>query len=44
MIRFEQVSKTYPGGFRSPENVSFQINKGEMIFIAGLRARANPPF
>ena len=35
MIRFEQVSKTYPGGFEALKNVSFQINKGEMIFIAG---------
>ena len=33
MIRFEQVSKTYPGGFEALKNVSFQINKGEMIFI-----------
>ncbi|HFC1227129.1 TPA: cell division ATP-binding protein FtsE [Neisseria gonorrhoeae] len=35
MIRFEQVSKTYPGGFEALKNVSFQINKDEMIFIAG---------
>ena len=35
MIRFEQVSKTYPGGFEALKNVSFQIKKGEMIFIAG---------
>ena len=32
MIRFEQVSKTYPGGFEALKNVSFQITKGEMIF------------
>ncbi|MCP2041803.1 cell division transport system ATP-binding protein [Neisseria sp. HSC-16F19] len=35
MIRFEQVSKTYPGGFEALKNLSFTINKGEMIFIAG---------
>lgn len=35
MIRFEQVSKIYPGGFYALNNVSFQINKGEMIFVAG---------
>ena len=35
MIRFEQVSKTYPGGFHALKNVSFIIEKGEMIFIAG---------
>ena len=35
MIRFEQVSKTYPGGFTALQNLSFSISKGEMIFIAG---------
>ncbi len=35
MIRFEQVSKTYPGGFHALQNVSFKISKGEMIFVAG---------
>lgn len=35
MIRFEQVSKTYPGGFTAVKNLSFSISKGEMIFIAG---------
>ena len=35
MIRFEQVSKTYRGGFQALKNVSFQIEKGEMIFVAG---------
>lgn len=35
MIRFESVSKIYPGGFQALKNVSFQINKGEMIFLAG---------
>lgn len=35
MIRFESVSKIYSGGFEALKNVSFQINKGEMIFLAG---------
>ena len=35
MIRFEQVSKTYRGGFQALKNVSFRIGKGEMIFVAG---------
>ncbi|XXQ68033.1 cell division ATP-binding protein FtsE [Neisseriaceae bacterium B1] len=35
MIRFESVSKTYPGGFQALKNVSFNIEKGELIFIAG---------
>ena len=35
MIRFEQVSKTYRGGFQALKNVSFQIENGEMIFVAG---------
>ena len=35
MIRFEQVSKTYPGGYHALKNLSFAIEKGEMIFLAG---------
>ncbi|WP_027009800.1 cell division ATP-binding protein FtsE [Conchiformibius kuhniae] len=35
MIRFESVSKIYPGGFQALKNVSFTIEKGEMIFVAG---------
>ncbi|MBR6026498.1 MAG: ATP-binding cassette domain-containing protein [Neisseriaceae bacterium] len=35
MIYFEQVSKIYPGKYRALDNVSFTINKGEMVFIAG---------
>lgn len=35
MIRFEQVSKTYAGGFEALKNLSFSIDKGEMVFIAG---------
>lgn len=35
MIKFEQVSKVYPGGFKALNNISFNIEKGEMIFVAG---------
>ncbi len=35
MIRFESVSKSYPGGFQALNNVSFAIGRGEMIFVAG---------
>lgn len=35
MIRFEQVSKTYPGGFRALERVSFELEQGEMAFLTG---------
>lgn len=35
MIRFEQVVKVYPGRQRAVDNVSFSIDQGEMIFIAG---------
>ena len=35
MIRFESVSKVYSGHFQALKNISFNIQKGEMIFIAG---------
>lgn len=35
MIRFEQVSKIYAGGFQALYPLSFEIDKGEMIFVAG---------
>ena len=35
MISFEQVSKIYPGRYKALDNVSFTIDKGEMIFVAG---------
>ena len=35
MIKFEQVSKVFPGGFKALNNISFNIEKGEMIFVAG---------
>lgn len=35
MIKFEQVSKTYPGGFQALNQVSFHLEPGEMAFLTG---------
>ena len=35
MIRFDHVSKRYPGGYEALKNVSFEINEGEMVFLTG---------
>lgn len=35
MIKFEQVSKTYPGGFLALKQVSFHVKPGEMAFLTG---------
>lgn len=35
MITFERVSKTYPGGSRALADVSFQIDRGSMVFLTG---------
>jgi cell division transport system ATP-binding protein len=35
MIRFNQVNKRYSGGYQALKNVSFEIAKGEMVFITG---------
>ena len=35
MIRFNNVSKTYPGGFLALKQVSFAIAAGEMAFLTG---------
>ena len=35
MIRFEQVSKTYPGGHQALSHVDFHIQPGEMAFLTG---------
>ncbi|REL31336.1 cell division ATP-binding protein FtsE [Thalassotalea euphylliae] len=35
MIRFDQVNKTYLGGFLALKQVSFQIAPGEMAFLTG---------
>ena len=35
MINFQQVSKTYAGGHRALEKVSFHIKPGELAFLTG---------
>ncbi|KFZ31120.1 cell division protein FtsE [Pseudidiomarina salinarum] len=35
MIKFEQVSKTYAGGFTALNQVSFHLEPGEMAFLTG---------
>jgi cell division transport system ATP-binding protein len=35
MIQFDQVSKRYAGGIDALKNLSFQIDAGEMVFLAG---------
>ena len=35
MIRFERVSKLYPGGSRALADVSFTIERGSMVFVTG---------
>lgn len=35
MIKFDQVSKRYPGGHEALKNVSFHLESGEMVFLTG---------
>lgn len=35
MIKFEDVSKTYPGGQLALSRVSFHVQPGEMVFLTG---------
>lgn len=35
MISLSQVCKRYPGGYEALKNISFTIEKGEMVFITG---------
>ena len=35
MIRFDQVTKRYPGGHEALRNLSFTVDSGEMVFLAG---------
>jgi cell division transport system ATP-binding protein len=35
MIRFQQVSKTYPSGVQALNGVSFHIPKGQFVFLTG---------
>jgi len=35
VIHFSQVFKSYPGGYQALNGVSFDINAGELVFVAG---------
>lgn len=35
IIAFQQVSKVYPGNITAVDNLSFDIEKGELVFLAG---------
>ena len=35
MIKFDQVTKRYPGGFEALSQVNFSLQKGEMAFLTG---------
>ena len=35
MIKFDRVGKLYPGGYEALKNVSFEIAKGELVFVTG---------
>ncbi len=35
MIKFDNVTKRYPGGYEALKNVSFEIAQGEMAFVTG---------
>lgn len=35
MIRFDNVSKRYPGGYEALLSVDFQLDEGEFAFLTG---------
>ena len=35
MIKFDRVSKRYPGSFDAIKNTSFEIEQGELVFVTG---------
>ena len=36
MIKFENVSKTYPNGVKGLKNINLEIEQGEFVSIIGL--------
>ena len=36
MIKFENVSVTYPGGVEALKNLDLEINEGDFLIIVGL--------
>ena len=35
MIKFDQVHKRYPGNLGALQNITFEINAGELVFVTG---------
>ncbi|MFM1955259.1 MAG: transporter subunit: ATP-binding component of superfamily [Pseudomonadota bacterium] len=35
MIKFDQVSKRYPGNYETLKRISFEIEQGELVFVTG---------
>jgi cell division transport system ATP-binding protein len=35
VIKFDRVGKLYPGGYEALKNISFEIAKGELMFVTG---------
>ena len=35
MIKFDRVSKRYPGSFDAIKNTTFEINQGDLVFVTG---------
>lgn len=35
MIKFDEVGKLYPGGYEALKKISFEIEKGELVFVIG---------
>jgi len=35
MIKFEQVTKRYPGGYEALSHINFSLERGEMAFLTG---------
>ncbi|CCQ09520.1 Cell division transporter, ATP-binding protein FtsE (TC 3.A.5.1.1) [Pseudoalteromonas luteoviolacea B = ATCC 29581] len=35
MIKFQEVSKTFPGGHKALQKISFELRKGELAFLTG---------
>ncbi len=35
MIKFDQVSKRYPGSYETIKSISFETNQGDLVFVTG---------
>ena len=43
MVRFDGVSKSYPGGKEALKQVSFELARGEFAFLTGTVAPVKVP-